>query len=139
MPLTKFARFKKQSGQYRGFERRGYTRFPYNQPLRFKTLNPVFLQEFQIGKSKNISQNGMLFKAVTPPPRKAFILIETDEKTLAQCIRTDQDLIILDHQIVGKVMRTHLNLENGLFEVGIRFLHPTERQHKEIEALFKPT
>ena len=137
MPLTRFAGKKNAGERYRGLERRSYVRLAFDQPLRFKTLHPVFLQEFQIGKAKNISQNGMLFKAVTPPERKAYILIETNRKTLEECIRVDQNLIVLNNRIVGKVMRTHLNLENGLFEIGICFLHPTERNAKEIEALLK--
>lgn len=137
MPLTKFLKRKERSEHYKGFERREYARLLLAQPLRFKVLNPVFLREFQIGKTKNISQNGMLFKAVTPPPRKSYILIETDQRTVATCIQIDRDLMVIDNKIVGKVVRTHLNLENGLFEVGIRFIHPTEADRKEIEALIK--
>ncbi len=136
MPLTKFLKRKEQSEHYKGFERRKYARVSFNQPLRFKVLNPIFLKEFQTGKTKNISQNGMLFKTVTPPPpRKAYIVIETDRKTLSTCIQIDRDLMMIDGKITGKVMRTHLNLENGLFEVGIRFIHPLDNNRSEIEEL----
>ncbi len=137
MPLTKFAKHKKPDERFRGFERRRYARFPFAEPLRFRTLNPVILKELQIGKAKNISQNGILFKAVSPPPRKSYILVETNQRTLAECVRIDDHLVIMEGKIVGKVMRTHLNLENGLFEIGIRFIHPTEQNHQEIEALLK--
>ena len=137
MPLTKLVHHKKPLERYRGFERRGYARFPLEQTLRFKIINSVFLKELQIGKAKNISQNGMLFKAVSPPARKSYILIETNQKTLAECVRIDEHLVIMEGKIAGKVMRTHLNLENGLFEIGVRFIHPTERNHQEIEALLK--
>ncbi len=135
MPLTKFARRKNRDPHYKGLERRGYSRLPFDQPLRFKVVNPIFLIEFQIGKSKNISENGMLFKTVTPPPRKSYILIETDQRTLIDFLRADHNLVLMDHKILGKVMRTHLNLENGLFEVGVRFVHPTERNQEEVKNL----
>lgn len=79
----------------------------------------------------------MLFKTVTPPPRKAYILIETDRKILSTCIRIDRDLMMIDGKVAGKVMRTHLNLENGLFEIGIRFIHPMDNNRSEIEELLK--
>lgn len=77
----------------------------------------------------------MLFKTVTPPPRKSYILIETDQRTLIDFLRADHNLVLMDHKILGKVMRTHLNLENGLFEVGVRFVHPTERNQEEVKNL----
>ena len=137
MPLPKLFFKGRPFRSYKGFERRGYARLSIDHPLRFKILNPVFLQEFQIGKAKNISQNGLLFKTVAPPPRKSYILIELDKKTLKEFIAEDQKLVVIEHKIMGKVMRTHLNLENGLFEIGARFVHLSDKDSKEIENVVK--
>ena len=52
-------------------------------------------------------------------------------------VQIDKEIVLMQGKIAGKVTRTHLNLENGLFEVGIRFLHPSENNRKELEELLK--
>ena len=137
MPLAKFSTDFRRESKYRGFERRSYTRHQFEQVLKFKTVNPVFVREFQIAKSKNISQNGMLFKTVTPPPRKAFVLLEVDPKIISEFLKTENNFIVMQNKVVARVMRTHLNLENGLFEVGIRLLSAKERNLKELDEFLK--
>ncbi len=137
MPLAKIDLRKKRDERYRGFERRRYERSCVDQVLKFTIPNPVFIKEFQIGKSVNISQSGLLFKTVTPPPRKAYILIDISPKMLVDLSFSTQNWIVIDHKIAAKVIRTHLNLENGLFEVGIRFIHPAEKHDDDFEAILK--
>ncbi|PIQ86646.1 MAG: hypothetical protein COV74_03890 [Candidatus Omnitrophica bacterium CG11_big_fil_rev_8_21_14_0_20_45_26] len=137
MPLSKLARRKRIKTSYQGFERRNYVRLTLDQPLRFRTINPLFIKEFQVGRAKNISQDGALFKTVTPPPRKSYILLDIDLSQLNEQIRLDKHLVVMNHKIVGKVMRIHLNLETGLFDVGVRFVRPIERESQAIEALLE--
>ena len=137
MSLSKLIFRKRQAGLHKGFERRNYSRLSVDHPLRFKILNPIFLKEFQIAKAKNISQSGLLFKTVTPPPRKSYILIDLEKKVLKEFAETDQKLIVIDHKIMGRVMRTHLNLENGLFEIAVRFVHLVEKNSGEVETVLK--
>lgn len=137
MPLTKLVADFRRESKYRGFERRSYARHSLEQVIKFKTINPVFIREFQIAKSKNISPDGLLFKTVTPPPRKAFVLIELDSKLLGEFTKSGRQLIVMDHKLVGRVMRTHLNLENGLFEVGIKLLSAKDKTTKEFEEFLK--
>lgn len=137
MPLIKFASRRQRNLDYKGLERRRYVRLVFDKPLRFKIINPIFVAELQIGKSQNISETGMLFKTVTPPPRKSFIAIDTDHQAVKDFLRTDRGLVTIDHKILGKVMRTHLNLNNGLFEVGIRFIRPEEKHDQEIKTVLK--
>ena len=137
MPLPKLLHHKRQEKTYKGFERRSYSRLSFDYPLKFKAVNPIFLQELQIGKAKNISQSGLLFKTVAPPQRKSYILIDLDQKTLKGIIATDNKLVMIDHKILGKAMRIHLNLENGLFEIGVRFVHLVERNGQEVKNLLQ--
>ncbi len=136
MPLTKLL-FKKNKGSNPSREKRNASRFSFDCLFKFQTLNPVFLKEFQSAKGQNISESGLLFKTVTPPPRKSYVLIAVDKKILGEFIAADRQLIVIDHKILAKVMRTHLNLENGLFEIGARFVRVSERSSKEVEDVMK--
>lgn len=63
--------------------------------------------------------------------------METNRAALENRIKTDRHLVFLENKILGKVVWTHLNLGNGLFEVGVRFVHPREKNQKEIESILR--
>ena len=112
-------------------------RLELSYPLRFQILNPASLYEFQVAKTKEIGQSGLLFRTVTPPTRKSYILIEIDKKLLMEVIEADQHLVFVNSKIAAQVILTHLNLENGLFEIEARFVRTAEKNSAEFEKALR--
>lgn len=116
---------------YEGQERREFLRLSYESPLRFSICRKGLLKELQIGVSKNVSQSGMLFNAKTSPALESIILIETDLKTLSNCIEVEDALVELNGRIMGKVVRV-LETEKSLYEVAVQFIRVGEETEQEI-------
>lgn len=130
MTMLKLARFRKSNGLYGGFERRRYKRVSCELPLRIQSAGTEERGGTQIGKLKNISQGGMLFKAVNPLTRKMSVLIESDIKALSKLVKIEKELTTIGGKILARVVRTHLNLNNGLFEIGVEFIRTNTREKK---------
>lgn len=64
----------------------------------------------------------MLFRSMNPPPRASHVLLDVDSKALTQLIELGQRFAVVDGKLVGRVRHTHLNLDNGLFDVGVEFV-----------------
>lgn len=126
---------KKEAGSYGGPEQRKHGRTSFQQPLRFKTLGNTCKDKIQPARAWNVSQGGIRFRTVTPPSRKSHVLIQANRDALSGLIKMDRHLTLAGEHILGQVVWTHLNLNNGLFEVGVRFVHPTEHSVKEFRAL----
>ncbi len=133
MTLLRFAGQRKTEELHTGIEKRRYYRFPFELPLRFQSVDPESQNTIQMGKGKNVSQGGILFKAVNPISRKSLVLVDPDTKALSKLIKIDKELTVIDGRILGRVMRTHLNLNNGLFEIGVQFVKTNEREKKQVE------
>src|SRR3989338_6157953 len=98
--------------KFEGEEKREFLRLPYEHSLKFNVCRKGLIKELQIGTTKNVSQNGMLFRAKTAPKIGAIILIETDLKTLSNCIEVEDALVELNGRLMGKVVRA-LPAEDG--------------------------
>ncbi len=96
---------------------------------------PASKQNPQPGKCKDICQGGMLFKTMSHVPRKTYVLLDIDFAKLGEWIEIENDLILIGGKILGKVVRTHLNLDNGLFEIGIQFVRESEGGGEELRDL----
>lgn len=119
--------------KFTGDERREFLRLPYEHPLKFNICRKGLIKELQIGTTKNVSQNGMLFKAKTAPEIGTIILIETDLKTLANCIEVEDALVELNGRIMGKVVRA-LPTEDGAHELGVQFIRVGEESEQDIAS-----
>jgi len=125
-----------ESSHYPGSERRRSERLAIDQSIRFERTGSPPSNSRQLGKSKNISSDGILFRAVNPLPRKSYILIEIDQRAMNWNARFQHQVATIQGKLVGKVVRTHLNLENGLFDIGVQFLANGKQGEKEVkEAL----
>ena len=79
-----------------------------------------------------MSQKGLLFKAKNPPPLASILLIETDLKTLANCVEIEDALLELNGRIVGKVVRVMPDAESSLHEIGVQFIRVGEEADKDV-------
>ncbi len=130
MTILKFVRRKRSSGIYGGLEKRRHERFSFELPLRFQSAGPESHGPLQMGKARDVSQGGMLFKAVNPLARKTTVLIDPNTKLLSKLIRIEKELVTIGGKILARVMRTHLNLNNGLFEIGVEFVKVNAKEKK---------
>ncbi len=119
--------------KFAGEERREFLRLPYERPLKFNVCRKGLIKELQIGITKNVSQKGMLFKAKTMPAIDAIILIETDLKTLSNCIEVEDALVELNGRIMGKVVRV-VPSENDFCEVGVQFIRVGEETEEDVAS-----
>lgn len=122
-----------EEGKFTGEERREFLRLPYEHPLKFNICRKGLIKELQIGVTKNVSQNGMLFKAKTAPAIDAIILIETDLKTLSNCIEVEDALVELNGRIMGKVVRV-IPSEEASCEVGVQFIRVGEETGEDVAS-----
>ncbi len=122
-----------EAGAYEGDERREFLRLPYENPLKFTLCRKGLIQELQIGITKNVSQNGMLFNSRISPPLSSIILIETDLKTLSNCIEVEDALVELNGRIMGKVMRV-VPSNGGLYEIAVQFIRVGEESNREVSS-----
>jgi len=122
-----------EAGAYEGDERREFLRLPYENPLKFTLCRKGLIQELQIGITKNVSQNGMLFNSRISPPLSSIILIETDLKTLSNCIEVEDALVELNGRIMGKVMRV-VPGSGGLYEIAVQFIRVGEESNREVSS-----
>lgn len=130
MTILKFIRRKKSDSFYGGIEKRKHERMSFELPLRFQSVGSEERGPIQMGKSKDVSQGGMLFKAVNPLSRKSSVLIDPDTEALSKLIKIEKELTTVGGKILARVMRTHLNLSNGLFEIGVEFVKTNAREKK---------
>lgn len=137
MTILRFARRKESNGLYGGLERRKHERISFDHPLRFQSIGPEERGPIQMGKAKDVSQGGMLFKAVNPLARKSSVLIDPDNKTLSKLIKIEKELATIGGKILARVTRTHLNLNNGLFEIGVEFIRTNTKEKKLEQELVR--
>jgi len=130
MAILKFAQLKIPVSLYGGIERRKHERVSFEFPIRFQSMGGEERGPVQMGKAKDVSQTGMLFKAINPLTRKTSVLIDPDTKALSKLIKIDKELATVGGKILARVMRTHLNLNNGLFEIGVEFVRTNAREKK---------
>ncbi len=123
---------------YEGEEKREFLRLPYEHPLKYHVCRKGLLKELQIGTTKNVSQNGLLFKAKNPPVISSIVLLETDLKTLANCIEVEDALVELNGRIMGKVVRV-IPEEGGtsLYEIGVQFIRVGDDSDKHVTKAMK--
>ena len=109
-------------------ERRQHLRLSYVWPVRFCEADNKSVAPSHPGKCKNLSQGGMKITALQPLKRDTTILMDTDLNRLSIHIRLKDILIASKERLLAQVAWRHLNLETGLFEMGLRFIQAHRRR-----------
>jgi len=124
-------------------ERREFFRLNFSTPVRFKayevrnsqpqTKAPVSVS---IGKTRNVSQTGILFQTETKPPRLSSILwMSLDMRTLKICQEIESKALIFNDGVIGKVVRVEEAPESNAYDVGVCFLRQDQRNDSQVQEV----
>lgn len=121
-------------------ERREFLRMDYETPLDFKILTGDKLTVKSDITSRNISASGLLFrtnKDVSIPAISDIVWIKLDEKMVNICAEIENDLIIHEGGIYGRVVRISEGEPGISYDVGVCFLRRKDMSEEEIQALIE--
>ncbi|PIQ89746.1 MAG: hypothetical protein COV72_01475 [Candidatus Omnitrophica bacterium CG11_big_fil_rev_8_21_14_0_20_42_13] len=107
--------------KYSGAEKRQFVRLPYRSPLQYKVCKEDTIKMIMHGYTENISQSGLLCNIKEDVPQDSVLWLLLDLGALTTCAEIEKRSIILQHGILGRVVRTYQK-KNGSFDVGVRFL-----------------
>ncbi|MDP1853145.1 MAG: PilZ domain-containing protein [Candidatus Omnitrophota bacterium] len=110
---------------HRGIERRRFVRLPYRSPLKYKICKEDTIKKLMSGYTENISQSGLLCNINDQVPLDCVLWLALDMGILSICSEIERNSVILQHGILGRVIRTYQK-KNGSFDVGVRFLTRSE-------------
>lgn len=117
--------------EYKGAERRQFVRLPYRSPLRYKICKEDTIKKLMSGYTENISQSGLLCNIKDQVPLDCVLWLALDMGILSICSTIERNSVILQHGILGRVIRTYQK-KNGSFDVGVRFLTRSETDNKSL-------
>lgn len=106
---------------HNGKERRQFIRLPYRKPLQYKICKQETIKKLMSGYSENVSQSGLLCNIKEQVPLDSVLWLLLDMGALSICSEIEKRSIILQHGVLGRVVRTYPK-KNGSFDVGLRFL-----------------
>ena len=123
--------------EHGGEEKREFLRIDYETALNFKELKGEKLSSKADALSMNISACGILFRTdKIPPALSSIIWIEIDEKIMGVCGEIENDLIIHQGGVFGRVVRIAEGEPGKSYDVGVAFLMKKNITEAEIEQLF---
>ena len=108
-------------------ERRRYERAPCLEPVRFAQVGGKTTQPLQPAKTKNVSRGGLKISCMTPLEPKSIVLLDLDLNLLYRYIGSEELLMVSKRRILTEVAWRKLNLETGLFEIGLEFWGAAKR------------
>ncbi len=120
-------------------ERREFFRLNYTTPLHFKTY-PTRIgrtETASVGRSRNVSQSGVLFQTEKNPPQLSSIVwMNLDIRTLTICKEIEKRALIFNNGLLGRVVRVEEDVnENNLYDIGVCFLTQDQQNSKEIQQV----
>lgn len=124
-------------------ERREFFRLNFNTPVQFKSFeqpelrNSAKLAGTLDGKTKNISQNGILFQTDSNPPQLSSIVwMGLDMRTLKICQEIESKAIIFNNGVLGKVVRVEEDgSQSNAYDVGVCFLRKDQKDTPEVQQI----
>ena len=122
--------------EWEGEERREFLRVDYEKTLNFKELKGEKLSPKAEAISKNVSACGILFRTEKMPPALSSVVwLELDTKMMNICSEVEDDLLIHNGGIFGRVVRIAEGEPGKSYDVGIAFLRRTNMTEQEIQQL----
>lgn len=117
--------------KYSGREKRQFIRLPYRSPLNYKVCKEDTVKKLMFGYTEDISQSGLLCNIKELVPLDSVLWLLLDMGALAMCAQIEKNSIILQHGILGRVVRTY-GKKDGSFDVGVRFLTRNETASSDL-------
>lgn len=123
-----------------GDDKREFLRVDYETPLNFKVLKEDKLTAKSDVQSRNISACGLLFRTSTDasiPSLSSIVWIELDPKMMNICAEIENDLVIHNNGVYGRVVRIAEGEPGKSYDIGICFLRKKDMTEEEINQLLK--
>ncbi len=125
---------------FKGKECREFFRYRHEEPVRFKEVfcskNKNINPRLSAAASKNLSVSGMLFACQHPPDLSSIIVLDIDYRTTRICEEIEENALILNNRLLGKVVRIEDN-GDGSYDVGVAFIKKSDTLPEGVEALIK--
>jgi len=119
-----------------GEEQREFLRVDHETMLNFREVRSEKLSNKNAILTKNVSACGLLFRTENiPPTLSSTILVELDEKMMSLCSEIEEDLVIIENGIMGRVVRISEGEPDVSYDVGICFLRRKNMTKNDIEDL----
>jgi len=119
-------------------EKREFLRVDYEKQLNFKVLSGEKLSSKQDVLARNVSASGLLFRTSSEssiPALSSVVWIELDEKMMNICSEIEEDLLIHNNGVYGRVVRIAEGEPGKSFDVGVCFLRKKDLSEQEISDL----
>ncbi len=121
-------------------EKREFLRVDHETPLNFKILKDDKMVVKSDIFSRNVSACGILFRTGSEssiPALSSVVWLELDEKMMNICSEIENDLIIHNNGIFGRVVRIAEGEPGKSYDVGVAFLRRKDLTEEEIKDLMK--
>ena len=128
-------------------ERREFFRLKFDVPLRFRAYRLPSKsgtaaqavkpngRALANGTSQNISRSGILFRtAKTPPQLSSILWMNLDLRTLKICREIEQNALIFNRGLLGKVVRVEEATSDG-YQIGVCFLTEDQKNTRAVQKL----
>jgi len=119
-------------------EQREFLRVDYEKLLNFKVLKGNKLLGKNDILSRNISACGLLFRTPSEssvPALSSIVWLELDERLMNICAEIEDDLIIHNNGVFGRVVRIAEGEPGKSYDVGVCFLRKKNMSEEDIQAL----
>ena len=119
-------------------DKREFLRVDYEKELNFKVFSGEKLSKKSDIFSRNISAAGLLFRTPAEssiPTLSSIVWIELDPKIMSICSEIEEDLIIHNNGIFGRVVRIAEGEPGQSYDIGICFLRKQNMTEDEIKTL----
>lgn len=107
---------------YLGREQRRYVRLPCEWPVKLHETGGSSAKKSYSAKCKDLSAGGIKVTSLSSLERHSKTIIDIDRAKLASLIRSKKMESDEKNKVLAEVVWRRLNLQTGLFEMGLRFL-----------------
>ena len=122
-----------------GQEKREFLRVDYETPLNFKVLRGDKFTSKSDVAARNVSACGLLFRTSTEssiPALSSIVWIGLDQKMMNICAEIEEDLVMHNNGIFGRVVRIAEGEPGKSYDIGVCFLRKKDMSEQDIQALF---
>lgn len=119
-------------------DRREFLRVDYDNQLNFKVLKGEKLTGKQDVWSRNVSASGLLFSTSSEasiPALASVVWIELDQKLMNVCREIENDLVIHNSGVFGRVVRISEGEPGKSYDIGVCFLRKKDMTPEEVQML----
>jgi hypothetical protein len=119
-------------------EKREFLRCKYDKPISYKVISSAGQgspgSRALDAVARNLSASGVLFSSRYHPEISSIIALDMDYRTARICQEIEENALIVNNKIVGKVVRIEED-KDGLYGVGVAFIKRLSRLPKDLEKM----